>query len=489
MPILVVVNNPRDWPIKIPGVEVVSSRSYLTDPRYATLRGAKVFNLCRSYRYQTLGYYVSLLAEARGQKPLPSISTIQDLKLTSVIRLASDEVDKTMQHSLAPIQSERFTLSIYFGKNVARRHERLSMQLFKMFPAPMLRADFIRSDRWYLHNINPISATEVYPEHLPFVVECAQEYLARSRPVQAHHRETRYDLAILYNPDEPGNPSNQRAIKRFTKAAENLGFWVDLIGKEDYGRIAEFDALFIRENTSVNHHTFRMARKAAAEGLVVLDDPDSILRCTNKVYLAELLKRHDIPQPETLVLHPHNIDEVADKIGYPCILKQPDSAFSLGVFKVDRYEEMAEKARSLLERSDLIIAQAYTPTEFDWRVGVLDRQALFVCRYYMAESHWQIAHRDKQGHTRWGKVEPVALADAPRQVLKIALRAASLIGDGLFGVDVKQAGGKFYVIEVNDNPNIDHGLEDAMLGDDLYRRVMACFLQRIEEKKKRKAGS
>ena len=61
---------------------------------------------------------------------------------------------------------------------------------------------------------------------------------------------------------------------------------------------AEFDALFIRETTLVNHHTYRFARRAASEGLVVIDDPESILKCTNKVFLAELLSRHKMPMPQ-----------------------------------------------------------------------------------------------------------------------------------------------------------------------------------------------
>ena len=71
--ILFVVNNPDRWPINLPEVEVVAARSYLTDPAYFTLRNCKVYNLLRSYAYQSLGYYVSLLAEARGHKPMPRI--------------------------------------------------------------------------------------------------------------------------------------------------------------------------------------------------------------------------------------------------------------------------------------------------------------------------------------------------------------------------------------------------------------------------------
>ncbi len=87
-----------------------------------------------------------------------------------------------------------------------------------------------------------------------------------------------------------------------------MGLSTELIEKDDFGRLAEFDALFIRETTSVNHHTYRFARRAMAEGLVVVDDPDSILKCTNKVFLAELLERHKIATPRTLIVHRDNLE-------------------------------------------------------------------------------------------------------------------------------------------------------------------------------------
>ncbi|MBF3061311.1 RimK family alpha-L-glutamate ligase, partial [Pseudomonas aeruginosa] len=67
-------------------------------------------------------------------------------------------------------------------------------------------------------------------------------------------------------------------------------------------------------------------------------------------------------------------------------------------------------------------------------------------------------------------------------VLELALEAAGRIGDGLYGVDLKQAGDKVLVIEVNDNPNIDAGIEDGQLGDELYRRILQAFVQRLELK-------
>lgn len=483
MAILIVVNTPHNWPLQVSGVEIVAARSYLTDPKYSDLRGAKVFNLCRSYRYQTIGYYVSLLAEARGHKPLPSISTIQDLKSQSIIRVVSDDLDELIQKNLASLQSKKFTLSIYFGHNLAKKYDRLALQLFNLFPAPLLRAHFVYNDRWQLHNIEPIAVSEIPEEHRPFVVQVATEHFAARRWRVPKRVTPRFDLAILHNPEEEEPPSDEKAVQKFIKAAESLRLGAELITKDDYGQIAEFDALFIRETTNVNHHTYRFARRAAAEGLVVVDDPESILKCTNKVYLAELMGRHSIATPKTLIVHRDNVEAILRELGLPCILKQPDSYFSQGVVKVENEASLMAAVEKLLDKSDLVIAQEFLPTTFDWRIGIFDRQPLYVCKYFMAEKHWQIIKHDDAGEKTYGDFETLPVEFAPRQVVQTALRAANLIGDGLYGVDMKQSGRKCYVIEVNDNPNLDAGVEDVVLKDELYLRIMAVFLKRLERLK------
>jgi glutathione synthase/RimK-type ligase-like ATP-grasp enzyme len=99
----------------------------------------------------------------------------------------------------------------------------------------------------------------------------------------------------------------------------------------------------------------------------------------------------------------------------------------------------------------------------------------------MAKRHWQIIKRDTSGRKRdVGMADTLAVDAAPKAVVGTALKAARLIGDGLYGVDLKQVGKKVYVIEVNDNPNIDAGIEDEVLNESLYREIMYTFLQRIE---------
>ena len=463
----------------------MAARTYLTDRDFSLPRQIRLFNLCRSYRYQSLGYYVSLLAQARGQKTIPSVTTIQDLKTPTLFRTISDELAELIQRSLAPLKSDTFVLSIYFGRNLARRYERLSWAFFRLFEAPLLRVTFRRSDEhWEVRDISLIGTSEIPKEHRSFVIESAQAYLERPAVRMPRKKNLPYDLAILWDPVE-GAPqaSNEKAVRRFSSAAESLGMATEIIGREDYGRLAEFDALFIRDTTNVDHYTYRFSRRASAEGLVVIDDPDSILRCTNKVYLAELLDRHRVPTPKTLVLGRESRDNAVRRLGLPCILKEPDSSFSQGVTKVETSEDLAFQLERLLERSELVIAQEFVPTTFDWRVGIVDRKPLYVCRYHMARRHWQIVKRVGDGQRQYGKVDVVPIDQVPEPVLQLALKAANLIGDGFYGVDLKQCNERVVVIEINDNPSVDAGYEDGLLKDRLYVEIMSVFRSRLDRRK------
>lgn len=43
-------------------------------------------------------------------------------------------------------------------------------------------------------------------------------------------------------------------------------------------------------------------------------------------------------------------------------------------------------------------------------------------------------------------------------------------------MDLKLINGRAVVIEINDNPSIDHKVEDAVLGDELYYRILNHFV-------------
>jgi glutathione synthase/RimK-type ligase-like ATP-grasp enzyme len=165
------------------------------------------------------------------------------------------------------------------------------------------------------------------------------------------------------------------------------------------------------------------------------------------------------------------------------VLKIPDGSFSRGVVKVEDPDELAKAAAHLFQSTALLIAQEFLYTEFDWRVGVLNRKPLYACKYFMSRGHWQIYNHSARGSARSGGFECLGIEDAPAEVVKLAVRGSTAIGNGLYGVDIKQTRDRTVLIEVNDNPSIDAGVEDAELGEDLYLQIMRELLRRMEAKR------
>jgi len=483
MKILFVVNHPRDWPLPLAGVEIVPARAYLTDERYCRSADTKVFNLCKSYRYQRRGYYVSLLGEARGHKPLPDIKAIEDLQSGRAVDVINDALADAVAKAFAGETRDSVALTVCFGRDPARRHEQLCEQLFNLLHVPLLRVRFERSDgRWLARSAQALQAGEIDGIDFAQVAQAAADCLRGHRQRDREPAARRPTLAILHTPGQAGEPSNAAALLKFQEAAEVLGMRVAVIGRGDIERLPEFDALFIRDTTNVNHYTYEFSRRAALAGMVVMDDPDSILKCTNKVYLAELLAHHGIPTPKTLLIHRDNLERIVPTLGLPCILKQPDGAFSHGVVKAETREELDAIVAGMLASSELILGQEYLPTDYDWRIGILDRKPLFACKYHMVPGHWQIIRHGEDGAAE-GHTEAVPLEAVPAQVTATALAAANLIGDGFYGVDLKQRGQHCTIIEINDNPNVDAGNEDGVRRDALYRDIMDVFRCRIELRK------
>jgi glutathione synthase/RimK-type ligase-like ATP-grasp enzyme len=480
---VIVTDLQQEW-LEIPEAAVLTARRYLAEPDSGREASVRLLNLCRTGRYQGRGYYVSLLAEARGQRPLPDVKTVEDLKSEDYVRALSDQLEPLVHETLHHDESDRFELDAYFGKDPAQRHQVLAEKLFASVRAPLLRALFGRVEgRWRINAVHALGVADIAAQHRAFLLDAAKAFVAETAPAKPQRSGTgRPRLAILWDPTEAHKPSNEEALRRLVRAAPLVGLEAELIGPDALERLPEFDGLFNRASPEVNGVTYEFVRRAESLGMPVIDDPESILKCLNKVYMHELMSRHRIAQPRTLVVHRGNVDQVVATLGLPCVLKLPDSGFGLDVMKIESEDDLWGEAERFFNVSELIVAQEWLPTGFDWRVGIYDRRALFVCKYFMAPGHWKVNQVAEGERLIEGKTVAMSVGEAPEQVVNMALRAANLIGRGLYGVDLKQAGDRVYLIEVNCNPNIDAGNEDQVLGDALYREVVGVFARRIAER-------
>lgn len=482
--VIILLDNIDDWQPYCKTSSTLTTSDYLRRKSFGK-ESVFVINLSGDYSNNSEGYYCSLLAQARGHKVIPSGDIINKLDNGPGIRLSNGLqklCSQWAQKNGVPDGSSWY-FTIYFGQCREKGLERVARFIFDNYPVPILRVRMHRGQTTQIEAIQSIplhSLSETEQDAFASALDAFNKKIWRA-PRPAKH--VRYSLAILHDPNEKLPPSNKKAISKFLEIAKKMDIHAELITEDDSLRLMEFDALFIRTTTALQHYTFRLSQQAHQNGMIAIDDPVSIVRCTNKVYLYELLEKAKIPLPASRLIFrssENSFAEVAEEFGNPFIVKIPDGSFSFGVHKVCCEADFNKTLEELFAKSSIALIQEYIPTEFDWRIGILNGEALFACKYYMAKGHWQIYNHSGKGKDQTGLVDTLPLYQVPHKVVKTALKAAAQIGKGLYGVDLKEVNGKVMVIEVNDNPNIDYMIEDAILGDELYYRILNHFMRSLE---------
>jgi len=462
-------------------VDYLANYPKLSEPK------TRVINLCDTELYLSKGYYCSLLAEARQHQVMPSVAIINDLIIAdknqpSMTLALPQNLVSELKSKLVFADNKTVSFDVYFGLASHLDLQPIAKWIFKRFVAPILTVDLIQKDNSTSAVVSLKTISDLSDEQKEELCERLSHFTQTVWKARQSKKKTRWDMAILVNPDEANSPSDSKAIRHFVKAAHKVGIHAEVVTAEQITHLAQYDALFIRETTSINHQTYRLAKQAESLGLVVIDDAQSILRCCNKVFLQDAFSYHKVPAPKSDFVSSVNeqvCDDLEAAFSYPMVLKLPESSFSLGVFKVKDRKELFEKLEAMLLQSALVLVQEYIFTEYDWRIGLLNGKPIYACRYFMARNHWQIYNHGGKKTTSGG-FETLPTFEVPKIVLDAAVKAGSTVGKGLYGVDIKHLGNQTYVIEVNDNPSIDSDVEDKYLGKELYMLIMQEFASRLE---------
>src|SRR5690606_37445037 len=146
---------------RLPYEHAVEASTYLAGQLGTEDPGISVINLCRSDRYLSQGYYVSLLADARAQHVMPSIDTLEALSsIPEALRLLEDAGVPTFHGSgadrrrtltrLAGAGSPEIVdeLSI-FGRCARKDLARLASRIHQRFPVPACRLSFAKINGAY----------------------------------------------------------------------------------------------------------------------------------------------------------------------------------------------------------------------------------------------------------------------------------------------------------------------------------------------------
>lgn len=468
-----------------PHVQVMTARQFL-GAQDLLGNAIRIINLCPADEYLASGYYVSLIGEARGNKTLASINALSGLVSRKLYTEHLEELNRLLptadiiETHIGDKSIRKMSLEFYFGQTSCEWARRLSKRCYSLFTCPILEVQIIyKQSRWQVDYLWPLSILSVEEKDRPRFIESMQLAITSRLPNPSVSKSSPFELSILVDKDEVFPPSNPRALALFVKAAAAENLHASFITKDDFSRLSNFDALFIRTTTQIDHYTYRFALAAQRLGMPVIDDPQSILRCSNKVFLTEALTRASIDTPQSWLVTRSNLSEIAGQLAYPIVLKIPDGSFSRGMHKVENKDSFIVHSNEMLTQSFVILAQEFLPTDYDWRIGVLNGTPIYACQYFMSRDHWQIYHHKANNKFDSGGFTCVELTDVPEAILQTAVRASLVIGHGLYGVDLKMIGDRAVVIEVNDNPSIDYGIEDKLKGGVIYGDIMSLFKERI----------
>ena len=298
--LLVLVDQLSDWSPYYPSSQVVDIASYLQD---AAQDQGYVINLCRDFSYLSSGYYGSLLAEARGGMAFPNARAIRELhSFESGQPLLPKHSRLLESYSRRHLKNvTQIEVRSYFGTSTHSELAPVMRRIFETYAFPVLDIVLtkVQSDFWVIHQLDVPALDQLHEKEQDTFAAALDAFSHKMWRTRKASKGYKYDVAILVNPDEALPPSNKGALQAFVQAGKQIGLNVDFIHPNNASRIGEYDALFIRETTRVDHHTYRIAQMAENQGLVVIDSTRDIMRCSNKVYLHETLQRHKVDTPAT----------------------------------------------------------------------------------------------------------------------------------------------------------------------------------------------
>src|SRR5689334_8004099 len=198
MKTVIVIDQNQRW-FDVPDATVLTARRFIAEPEGGNERTVRTLNLCRTGRYQGRGYYVSLLAEARGQRPVPDVKTIEDLESDAHVHGLDDEMQALLAETLHHDESDRFQLNVYLGKHPD--HQALAEQLFARAPVPLLRVLFAREDgSWHLDGLQALGLGDIPLQDRAFLIDAVKSFIAESSTGKRQGvKRDRPRLAILWD--------------------------------------------------------------------------------------------------------------------------------------------------------------------------------------------------------------------------------------------------------------------------------------------------
>jgi ribosomal protein S6--L-glutamate ligase len=259
------------------------------------------------------------------------------------------------------------------------------------------------------------------------------------------------------------------STQRLVKEAEDRGAEVEIVDPletslvlgEQNGQVIhrgwpiEADAVIPRIGYSVTSEGVRVVRQFESQGIYVANSADSILRSRDKLTASQILSHHGIPVPRTaLVTSWRDTERAISRVGgVPCVIKASQGTQGNSVHLARSIRDAREHVYRLLANRETVLVQEYIRESHgrDVRVIVAGGEVVAAMRRVARGREF------RSNFHLGGQVEAIELKE---DFAKVAIRAASLLGIEVGGVDLLEGRSGPILLEVNSSPGLE-GIERA----------------------------
>ena len=278
--------------------------------------------------------------------------------------------------------------------------------------------------------------------------------------------------------------------KRFREEAKELGIKLKIIDPAEYDLVlgrrspmlfrngksaGNVDVVIPRMGASVTNYGLAVIAQFEMMGIPVLNDSNAIQATRNKLRCFQLMSRHDIDIPKTVIIrHPSELQEAVNAVeGFPIVLKLLSGTQGVGVMLVENMQTMKATLDTLWSLGQDILIQECIKESLgrDVRVIVVGDKVVAAMRR-------QARIGDFRANVHRGGV--ATKVEISEELKRISVESAKIVGLHVAGVDVLESHSGPKVIEVNSSPGME-GIEMST-GMNVAKEVLEYACRHAEEK-------
>jgi len=260
------------------------------------------------------------------------------------------------------------------------------------------------------------------------------------------------------------NDKNQYENNRLVESFKNKGIGVKVCHPDDFDLIVDNDS---HNGIKYKGHDFEMPevvlcrfgagilpfqlatiRQFEQNNISCVNSSLSIDIVKDKLRTSQILSRHNLPTPKTMLVRWPIKDELVEQyIGFPCVIKVVTGSYGEGIYLCERkrdYKKLMEFVANLGPTKTMLVQQyiGHRPGE-DLRVYVVGGKVLGAMKRSAPEGDF------RANITNGGTGESYPVDD---EIEYLALETAKLMGLDIAGIDLLFDKTGYKICEANSNP-------------------------------------